>query len=124
MQRKLIIKMLISFTIISKLVQIIKKNKKSHSTLDPLTSYIGTWRINEPDITTEMSIQIEENQQIYLNKQLMNGHLISIENDKLIFTDHFGYELIVTKLSPTSLNLFDEADEKNYQLVKETTLLY
>ena len=49
----------------------------------------------------------------------MNGQLVSVENERLVFKDHFGYELIVTKLSPTTLNLFDEADEKNYQLIRE-----
>ena len=119
MQRKFIIKIVIGFTILSKLLCIFKTSRKNHSKIDPLNFFIGNWTISEPDIPIEMSIQIEENRQVYLNKQLMNGQLVSVENERLVFKDHFGYELIVTKLSPTTLNLFDEADEKNYQLIRE-----
>ncbi|MCA9765320.1 MAG: DUF4828 domain-containing protein [Carnobacterium sp.] len=124
MKRKLFIKLFISFTLVSKLVAIITTFQKSHATLDPLNFFIGQWHVSEPASSIEMSIQIKENRQVYLNNQLMNGQLVFIENDKLIFKDHFGYELIVTKTSPTTLNLFDEADEKDYQLVRETELLY
>ncbi|WP_414838780.1 DUF4828 domain-containing protein [Carnobacterium sp. TMP28] len=124
MKRKLFIKLFISFTLVSKLVAIITTFQKSQTTLDPLNFFIGKWHVSEPASSIEMSIQIKENRQVYLNNQLMNGQLVFIENDKLIFKDHFGYELIVTKTSPTTLNLFDEADEKNYQLVRETELLY
>ena len=124
MQRKFIINMFISFTVISKLFCIVKNTRKSHSEIDPLSFFIGNWHISEPDIPVEMSIRIEEDRQVYLNKQLINGQLVSIKNDKLIFKDHFGYELVVTKLSSTTLNLFDEADEKNYQLIRESELLY
>jgi hypothetical protein len=120
MQRKCFIKMFISFTILSKLVYIVKKNRESHLKVDPSAFFIGKWHISDPNTHTGISIQIGENREIYLNKQLMNGQLISIENDKLVFRDHFGYELVVTKLSSTTLNLFDEADEKNYYLVRET----
>lgn len=119
MQRKFIIKMVIGFTILSKLFCIFRNSWKPHSKIDPLTFFVGNWHISEPDVSIKMSIQIEEDRQVYLNNQLMNGQLVSIENDKLVFKDHFGYELIVTKLSSTTLNLFDEADEKNYQLIRE-----
>ena len=119
MQRKFVIKILIGFTILSKLFCIFNNSRKTHSKIDPLTFFIGNWNISEPDIPIEMSIQIEEDRQVYLNKQVMNGQLVSVENERLVFKDHFGYELIVTKLSPTTLNLFDEADEKNYQLIRE-----
>lgn len=124
MQRNYFKKMFISFTLLSKLVYIVKKNRKSLLRIDPLTFFIGNWHISDQKTPIGISLQIDGNREVYLNKQLMTGHLISIENDKLIFKDHYGYELVVTKLSSTTLNLFDEADEKNYQLVKETTLLY
>lgn len=124
MQRKFFIKMFISFTLLSKLVHLIKKNREAQLKVDPIAFFIGKWHISDPNTSTALSIQIGENREVYLNKQLMNGQLISIEKDKLVFTDHFGYELIATKLSSTTLNLFDEADEKNYQLVRETKLLY
>lgn len=119
MQRKCFIKMFISFTLLSKLVYFIKKNRETQLKVDPLTFFIGKWHISDPNTSTKLSIQIGENREVYLNKQLMNGQLMPIEKDKLVFTDHFGYELVVTKLSSTTLNLFDEADEKNYQLIRE-----
>lgn len=119
MQRKWFIKMFISFTLLSKLVYLIKKNRETHLKVDPLTFFIGKWHVSDPITSTELSIQIGENREVYLNKQLMNGQQMSIEKDKLVFTDHFGYELVITKLSSTTLNLFDEADEKNYQLIRE-----
>ncbi|MGB3160286.1 DUF4828 domain-containing protein [Carnobacterium sp.] len=122
MQRKHFIKMLISFTVMSRLFYIIKNTRKHQLKTDPITFFIGNWHVSEPNTPIEMSIQIDANRQVFLNKQMMNGHLISVEKDKLIFKDHFGYEIIVTKLSETSLNLFDEADEKNYQLIRETEL--
>jgi len=41
-------------------------------------------------LPVEMSyFKIEEDRQVYLNKQLINGSISSIKNDKLIFKDQF-----------------------------------
>ena len=119
MQRKVILKTFILFTVLGKLFISFKNNSKKTSKKDPLDFFMGSWDVLEPDPLIPMSIYFDENQQIYLNDQIMNGNLVSIKEDELIFKDHFGYELIVTKLSPDSLNLFDEADEKNYRLIKQ-----
>ncbi|WP_313469088.1 DUF4828 domain-containing protein [Carnobacterium sp.] len=120
MQRKVILKIFIFFTIFGKLCISFKNSRKKTSKRNPLDFFMGSWDVLDPDPLIPMSIYFDENQQIYLNDQLMNGNLVSIKENELIFKDHFGYELIVTKLSTDSLNLFDEADEKNYRLIKQT----
>ena len=119
MYRKIILKLLIAFSILTGLTCSAAKAKKTRSTQKPLTFFVGKWTISEPNSFIALSIQITDDEKIYLNEHILNGQLTTITEQKLVFKDHYGYELIVSKLTPDSLNLFDEADEKDYLLLRQ-----
>ncbi|WP_231549470.1 DUF4828 domain-containing protein [Carnobacterium jeotgali] len=52
-----------------------------------------------------------------MNDQPILGSITSISSQQLVFTDHFGYELIAKRQANDTLSFYDDADEKNYLFV-------
>lgn len=98
----------------------VSKNKKilssNISTQQSLSPFVGTWSSQEINKTLWF-LKITQEGKIYINDHLITGKLTSITNQQLVFTDHFGYELIAKRNADNSLSFYDEADEKNYLFV-------
>lgn len=98
----------------------VSKNKKilssNISTQQSLSPFVGTWSSQEINKTLWF-LKITQEGKIYINDHLITGNLTSITNQQLVFTDHFGYELIAKRNADNSLSFYDEADEKNYLFV-------
>lgn len=93
-----------------------KKNTRSIPTQNPLTLYIGTWTSQEKDQShTFLKITIEG--KLFINDLPIDGSITSVSNQKLVFTDHFGYELIAKREANNTLAFYDDADEKDYLFV-------
>lgn len=98
----------------------VSKNKKilssNISTQQSLSPFVGTWSSQEINKTLWF-LKITQEGKIYINDHLITGKLTSITNQQLVFTDHYGYELIAKRNADNSLSFYDEADEKNYLFV-------
>lgn len=98
----------------------VSKNKKilssNISTQQSLSPFVGTWSSQEINKTLWF-LKITQEGKIYINDHLITGNLTSITNQQLVFTDHYGYELIAKRNADNSLSFYDEADEKNYLFV-------
>ncbi|MER2173115.1 MAG: DUF4828 domain-containing protein [Carnobacterium sp.] len=95
-----------------------KKNASSKSKLvqDPLSSFIGTWS-NQETNDKRRFLKITKEGEFLINGQLIVGSITSISHDQLIFTDHYGYELIAKRQANNTLSFYDDADEKDYLFV-------
>lgn len=95
-----------------------KKNglSKSISMKDPLVPFIGTWSNQELDEKQRL-LKITKEGNFVINDQPILGSITSISSQQLVFTDHFGYELIAKRQANDTLSFYDDADEKNYLFV-------
>lgn len=93
-----------------------KKSTQSHSNKNaPLSIFVGTWSFIESKHLNQ-TLTINEQGQLSIYGKPLNGRLTSINKNELVFTDHYGYELIIQQKEPETLTLYDSADEKEYTL--------
>lgn len=83
---------------------------------DPLAPFIGTWSNQELDEKQRL-LKITKEGNFVINDQPILGSITSISSQQLVFTDHFGYELIAKRQANDTLSFYDDADEKNYLFV-------
>lgn len=95
-----------------------KKNDSSKSKLvqNPLSSFIGTWSNQETNDKRRL-LKITKEGEFLINGLPIVGSITSISHQQLIFTDHYGYELIAKRQSNNTLSFYDDADEKDYLFV-------
>ncbi|WP_148229408.1 DUF4828 domain-containing protein [Carnobacterium sp. 17-4] len=95
-----------------------KKNglSKTISMQDPLSPFIGTWSNQEIDEKQRL-LKITNEGDFIINDQPILGSITSISKQQLVFTDHYGYELIAKRHQNNTLSFYDDADEKNYLFV-------
>lgn len=123
MNRKNLLKYILGFSVIVSISNSVLKNrikrKKSPSVEDPLAPFVGKWIMKEPGSLAEVHLTISDDGQFYLNGHSLQGKVTLIGEDQLIFTDHYGYELVLKKVQDQSYNLYDEADDKEYELIPD-----
>lgn len=93
-----------------------KKGSPLNISTQQLSPFVGTWSSQEVNKTLWF-LKITQEGKIYINDQLITGSFTSISSQQLVFTDHFGYQLIAKRNEDNSLSFYDEADEKNYLFV-------
>lgn len=89
---------------------------KNISIQDPLSPFIGTWSNQETDEKQRL-LKITKEGNFVINNQPILGNITSISQQQLVFTDHYGYELIAKRQANNKLSFYDDADEKNYLFV-------
>ena len=95
-----------------------KKNALSKGKIvqDPLFSFIGTWSNQETNDKRRL-LKITKEGKFLINDLPIVGSITSISPQQLIFTDHYGYELIAKRQANNTLSFYDDADEKDYLFV-------
>lgn len=95
-----------------------KKNTLSKRKLiqDPLSSFIGTWSNQETNDKRRL-LKITTEGEFLINGHPIVGSITSISHQQLVFTDHYGYELIAKRQANNTLSFYDDADEKDYLFV-------
>lgn len=81
-----------------------------------LAIFVGKWTFPESHQSKLSVLSIDEQGQLFIDGKQLKGSVTSISKNKLIFTDHYGYELIIQMNDSESLTLYDSADEKEYTL--------
>ena len=91
-----------------------KKNTLSKSPFiqDPLSSFIGTWSNQEINDKRRL-LKITKDGEFLINGHPIAGSITSISHQQLVFTDHYGYELIAKRQANDTLSFYDDADEKD-----------
>lgn len=94
-----------------------KKNQKSTSVEDSLiTGFVGTWSFADSLSSQNKTLIINDQSRLFINKKPVNGSVAHLDKQKLVFIDHYGYELVFRLVNNETLTLFDSADDKKYTL--------
>lgn len=94
-----------------------KKNQKSTSVEDSLiTGFVGTWSFADSLSSQNKTLIIDDQSRLFINKKPVNGSVAHLDKQKLVFIDHYGYELVFRLVNSETLTLFDSADDKKYTL--------
>ena len=95
-----------------------KKNKKTlfRETSD-ISNFLGTWKFVDSLYPETVIPEIDDQARLFINEKPIKGSLTLLNQHKLTFTDHYGYELIVQPVDESTLTLYDTADDKTYTLV-------
>lgn len=88
--------------------------KKKEKNLFSLKSWKGLWITEKGQVVLE----INEKSNIFINNKPLELTLQNILHDELIFQDHYGYSMNLTKKNENKLLLFDEAEEKEYSFYR------
>ncbi|MER2002696.1 MAG: DUF4828 domain-containing protein, partial [Carnobacterium inhibens] len=82
-----------------------KKNTLSKSPFiqDPLSSFIGTWSNQETNDKRRL-LKITKDGEFLINGHPIAGSITSISHQQLVFTDHYGYELIAKRQANDTLS--------------------
>lgn len=94
----------------------LKNQKVQAPTLSTKSKFIGSWKGHFINQSTETILEISPKMAFFLNNHPIEGHLLKQSSSKLIFEDHYGYQLIFTLTSDNTLELYDDAEEKIYTL--------
>ncbi|MFL2133586.1 DUF4828 domain-containing protein [Desemzia sp. FAM 24101] len=94
-----------------------KKNKKTrfHKT-SAISRFAGTWTFDDSLYPETKTLKIDDQARLFINEKPVKGSLTLLDQKKLTFTDHYGYELIIQPIDKNSITLFDSADDKTYTL--------
>lgn len=95
-----------------------KRNTLSASDNDqqPLSPFLGTWLSQETD-QKQMLLKITQEGEFFINDHPLVGNITSVSKQQLVFTDHFGYELIAKRHADNTLSFYDDADEREYLFI-------
>ncbi|MER2180819.1 MAG: DUF4828 domain-containing protein [Desemzia incerta] len=94
-----------------------KKNQKSTSVEDSLiTGFVGTWSFADSLSSQNKTLIIDDQSRLFINKKPVKGSVAHLDKQKLVFIDHYGYELVFRLVNSETLTLFDSADDKKYTL--------
>ncbi|WHZ32122.1 DUF4828 domain-containing protein [Desemzia incerta] len=94
-----------------------KKNQKSTSVEDSLiTGFVGIWSFADSLSSQNKTLIIDDQSRLFINKKPVNGSVAHLDEQKLVFIDHYGYKLVFRLVNNETLTLFDSADDKKYTL--------
>ena len=91
-------------------LNLFQQKKDTNVEVQSLKRWKGLWIADKGDILLEISDQSN----IYINNQPLALNLQGILQNELVFQDHYGYSMNLTKKSDHTLLLFDEAEGKEY----------
>lgn len=82
-----------------------------------LHNYVGSWWFIEEVKHVQHRLKIDEKLNLHLDGRLLQGSLQELTKNKLVFQDQYGYHLAIHCLQNSPVELYDEADDKTYQLL-------
>lgn len=83
--------------------------------------FLGSWRKNEAPVTEAAFLIISEVGLFTLNQLPLAGKIIQLDEQRLVFEDNYGYQLILEKMGINQLSLFDDAEDREYILERIET---
>lgn len=94
-----------------------KKKQPSAAAEDSLINgFVGAWSFADSLQSQNKVLTIDDQGRLSINKKAVKGSLAYLDKQKMIFVDHYGYELVIHLVDPETLTLFDSADDKKYTL--------
>ncbi|WP_282708680.1 DUF4828 domain-containing protein [Ligilactobacillus sp. Marseille-Q7487] len=100
---------------IGKMVHTVTKKRASVKPALPLI-YAGTWmftdelshKVHQLEISVELTIALD-------GRQLL-GKVEQLDSNELVFLDNYGYHLRISAVNNLPVSVFDEADNRVYEL--------
>ena len=94
-----------------------KKNQRSAYYEDSLiTGFVGTWSFADSLSSQNKTLTIDDQSRLFINNKAVQGSVAHLDKQKMVFIDHYGYELVLHLENKETLTLFDSADDKKYTL--------
>lgn len=78
----------------------------------------GQWCKKDDADTQLIFLSISSEGEFFLNQKELAGKIIHATDQKLVFEDSFGYQLVLELTAPGELTLYDDAEEQDYFLEK------
>ncbi len=92
-----------------------KQKMKQLKTALPLI-YAGTWLFIDDLSRKKHKLEITVDLRILIDKHELPGKVEQLDEHNLIFLDNYGYHLKVTAQDYHPVTVFDEADNRSYNL--------
>lgn len=93
------------------------KKKELSTSFNPHHLY-GTWSFFDEFSNRQHRLQITDKIEIIIDSKVLPGKVLSINEQCLDFLDIYGYHLRITLVDGIPSAVYDEADDRSYQLEK------
>lgn len=104
-------------TLFSNVIKFNKKSKQPQVSL-PLI-YAGSWQFIDELSNRTHCLEITTDLRILIDHRELAGQVQTLTAKELIFLDGYGYHLRIDAVDSKPISVYDEADNRVYELVDE-----
>ncbi|KDA46460.1 MULTISPECIES: DUF4828 domain-containing protein [Ligilactobacillus] len=104
-------------TLFSNVINFNKKSKQPQVSL-PLI-YAGSWQFTDELSNRTHCLEITTDLRILIDHRELAGQVQTLTAKELIFLDGYGYHLRIDAVDSKPISVYDEADNRVYELVDE-----
>lgn len=104
-------------TLFSNVINFNKKSKQPQAPL-PLI-YAGSWQFIDELSNRTHCLEITADLRILIDHRELTGQVQMLTPKELIFLDGYGYHLRVDAVDGKPISVYDEADNRVYELIEE-----
>ncbi|GAA2960114.1 hypothetical protein FC48_GL001936 [Ligilactobacillus murinus DSM 20452 = NBRC 14221] len=104
-------------TLFSNVINFNKKSKQPQVSL-PLI-YAGSWQFIDELSNRTHCLEITTDLRILIDHRELAGQIQTLTAKELIFLDGYGYHLRIDAVDSKPISVYDEADNRVYELVDE-----
>lgn len=87
---------------------------------DLAIKYAGKWRFHDTKTQHTHVMEIGQDFSIKIDHRLLPGRLIKLDENELIFLDHYGFQLKVYADYICPVEIYDEASDQTYPILNHT----
>lgn len=97
-----------------------KKQLKTNDALPKI--YAGDWQFTDENNYRVHYLHIDSDLGISLDGRALPGSVLKVSEAELVYLDTYGYHLRVDAIDHQPISVYDEADNRVYQLSPQTNL--
>lgn len=91
-------------------------NKKSPAPINFPARYTGQWTFVDSTNKKQHTFSIAPSLHLFIDRREIEGHIVKIDQNELLFLDKYGYRVKVTAGLNGPTTVYDEADDVTYKL--------
>ncbi|KRL83468.1 DUF4828 domain-containing protein [Ligilactobacillus apodemi] len=95
--------------------------KKASPKAEQSTVYTGNWQFTDELSHRKHCLKITADLRILIDRRELAGQVESLTNKELVFLDGYGYHLRIDAVDGKPISVYDEADNRVYELVEDAT---
>ena len=96
-----------------------KKNKADEQTFWK-KKYVGHWTFENAIQNSVHQIYVDSEFKLTIDGQPVNGVIQELSKKQLVWQDKYGFQLVLVVDGQKPATMYDEADDKTYELTKLT----